>query len=60
MAPFRHQKLKERSNILILGATEQDDDTGGAVTYMHLHVRTHTEYRGDAYLIHVRLLIKTG
>lgn len=40
--------------------TEQDDDTGGAVTYMHLHVHTHTQYRGDAYLIHVRLLIKTG
>lgn len=60
MAPFRHQKLKERSNILILGATERDDDTGGAVTYMHLHMHTYTQYRGDAYLIHVRLLIKTG
>lgn len=25
----------ERSNILILGATGPDEDTGGAVTYMH-------------------------
>lgn len=35
----------ERSNILILGATGPDEDTGGAVTYMHLHVNPYTVLR---------------
>lgn len=44
----------ERSNILILGATGPDEDTGGAVTYMHLHLHPYIYYRGGAYLILVR------
>lgn len=34
----------ETSNILILGATGPDEDTGGAVTYMHLHLHPHVQY----------------
>lgn len=41
----------ERSNILILGATGPDEHTGGAVTYMHLHLHPHIQYWDDTYLI---------
>lgn len=34
----------ERSNILILGATGPDEHTGGAVTYMHLHLHTRLQH----------------
>lgn len=49
----------ERSNILILGATGPDEDTGGVVTYMHLHLHPHIQYWDGAYLILARSL-KTG
>lgn len=48
----------ERSNILILGATGPDEDTGGAVTYMHSHLHPCVQNRSGANLILVRSLKK--
>lgn len=44
-----------RSNILILGAEEE---TGGAVTYMHkcVHIHAHVQYNDDTYLVYMCLL----
>lgn len=51
----------ERSNILPLGAMGPDEDTGGTVTYMHLHLHPHiqhsTETRHTSFLCTRR---KTG
>lgn len=41
----------ERSNILFLGAMRPDEDTGGDVTYMHLHLHARIQHWDDAYLI---------
>lgn len=46
----------ERSNILVLGATGPDKDTGVTVTFTHLRFHSRKQYCGHAFLLHVRWL----